>query len=68
VLLQLASEVMIGIPDTATNDDLDKFPEVAELFQCLYAATVEFVLADGGKLTPIEELEKKERHRAIDTK
>ena len=59
-LLQLASEVMIGIPDTVTNDDLDDYPQVAALFQCLYATTVEFVLADGGKVTPFEVLETNE--------
>lgn len=55
VLLQLASEVMIGVPEDTSNDNLEQYPKVAELFQRLYEATAEFVLADGGRVVPFEE-------------
>lgn len=52
-LLQLASEVMIGIPDTATNDDLDDYPQVAELYHRLQVATAQFIFANGGRLKAV---------------
>jgi len=46
---------MIGVPEDISNDDLEQYPKVAELFQRLYATTAEFVLADGGRVVPFEE-------------